>query len=143
MKHTKVAVLATACLSSANPAASEVIIHCGPSEGTSYFFRQEFLNPDGPSWEDDGISNGRIILVREGDEWDILFGDIAGNYGYRQDGAEVLLLNSNEGFLTVGAFSNNYVEIYTFNLIDREVAWTSHKTGTPIPKVAAYHADCG
>jgi hypothetical protein len=78
MKITRVAAFFITSLVSAGSAAAEVIIHCGGSQGTSYFFYDELFYPEGPGWEDDGITNGRIILVREGDEWDILFGDIAG-----------------------------------------------------------------
>ncbi|WP_121896692.1 hypothetical protein [Rhodophyticola porphyridii] len=123
-------------------ANAELVAHCGASEGRGYFFFDELFNPNGPAWETDGISGGRIILVREGDNWDILFGDAVGSFGYRQDGATVVLLSNTGDYITVGAFTENYVETYTFNLRDNEVVWTCHKTG-PIPKVAIYRADCG
>ncbi len=100
------------------------------------------MNPSGPSWENDGISNGQILLVKLGQEWDIQFGDSIGSYGYRQDGAAVIALGSNNSMLNVGAFHPNYTDIYTFNMLSKEVLWTSHKIGTAITKVAIYRAEC-
>jgi hypothetical protein len=119
-----------------------VLARCGASAGQGYFFYDEVMNPQGPSWKRDGISNGHILLVKLGQEWDIQFGDSIGAYGFRQDGAEVIPLGSANGLLTVGAFHPNYTEIYTFNLISKEVLWTSHKIGTAITKVAIYRAEC-
>lgn len=143
MKKYSLAVLAIAGATMfKSPAFAEVVAHCGASQGISYYFYDEVFNPDAPGWVEDGISSGRIILVREGDEWDILFGDAAGSTSYRNDGAVVVLLAQNERFITVGAFTPFYSETYTFNLVDNEVVWTSHKTGTPVPKVAIYRSDC-
>lgn len=72
-------------------ATEGVIIRCGASEGHSFFF-ESFANPDGPNWDTDRISGGKIILVRLGEEWDIQFDDARGASGYRQDGANVVPL---------------------------------------------------
>lgn len=72
-------------------ASQGVIIRCGASEGHSFFF-EGFANPDGPNWDTDRISGGKIILVRLGDEWDIQFDDAIGASGYRQDGAKLFPL---------------------------------------------------
>ncbi|MCR9148846.1 MAG: hypothetical protein NXH83_01600 [Rhodobacteraceae bacterium] len=119
-----------------------VIARCGASEGQGYFFHDPVMNPEGPDWSKDGISSGRIVLVRLGDEWDIQFDDIAGAYGYREDGARVIPLGGADNLLTVGAFRGTYVDIYTFNFAGNEVLWTSHKIGTAIGKVAIYRAEC-
>jgi hypothetical protein len=47
-----------------------------------------------------------------------------------------------DGFLTVGAFHPNYVEIYTFDLVNKVVGWTSNKHGPIAPKVSAFSATC-
>ena len=62
--------------------------------------------------------------------------------GYRNDGAKVIPLLENEGFLTVGAFGPWYVDIYTFDLVNRDVGWTSNKHGPISAKAAAYSAKC-
>ncbi|GGA19370.1 hypothetical protein GCM10011498_20320 [Amylibacter cionae] len=99
-------------------------------------------NPDGPNWSQDGISTGKIVLVRYGEEWDILFDDSVGASGYRQDGATVVPLISKGSLLSVGAFHSNYADVYTFDFVGRQVAWTSNKLGPIVPKVAVYQANC-
>lgn len=127
----------------ANATSAEVIARCGPSHGYGWYFQDPFWKPDGSSWMDDGISDGAIILERRGEDYDIRFSDVAGGFTYRSDGATVLLLGQEGGRMTVGAFRGNYADIYTFDLINAEVAWTSQKLGPLAPKVAVYRAECG
>jgi hypothetical protein len=117
------------------------LFRCGASSGHGFFFKSS-LNPDGPSWEIDGITGGEIVLIRLGDEWDIQFDDSIGASGYREDGAEVFPLMEADGFLTVGAFHANYVDIYTFDFANRVVGWTSNKHGPIAPKVSVFSANC-
>lgn len=120
-----------------------VLIRCGASEGRGYFFHEPVGNPEGPEWSDDALSNGKIILVKLGEEWDIQFDDSVGAYSYRQDGGTVILLGQTEKFIMIGAFFNSsYADIYTFDFDKREVAWTSSKIGGPISKAAVYRAQC-
>ena len=135
-------VAATIGTSVSSQSGEGVLARCGASSGVGYFFFDELFNPEGPDWSDDGISNGNILLVRLGDEWDIQFGDTLGAYGYRQDGAEVIPLGNASDKLTVGAFHPNYTDIYTFNFSGAEVVWSSHKIGPLMTKVAIYQADC-
>ncbi len=120
---------------------SGTIIRCGASSGHAYFFKGS-MNPGGPNWEADGLSSGKIVLIRLGDEWDIQFDDVAGSYGYRQDGARVIPLLETDSLLSVGAFNAQYVDIYTFDLANRVVGWTSNKHGPFAAKTAAYSATC-
>jgi hypothetical protein len=119
-----------------------VLARCGASKGTAYFFKEPVANPDGPNWVEDGMSKGRIVLVKLGEEFDIQFDDAAGSYGYREDGASVFLLGLAAGKMTVGAMHSNYTDIYTFNFMEKEVLWSSHKIGSLVTKVAIYRADC-
>jgi len=118
-----------------------VIIRCGASSGYSFFFKGP-LNTEGPNWDADRLSNGKIVLIRLGEEWDIQFDDAIGSFGYRQDGAEVFPLMEAEGLLMVGAFGAQYADIYTFDLTNKVVGWTSSKLGPIVPKSAAYSATC-
>lgn len=117
------------------------LIRCGASAGHSFFFKNA-SNPSGPSWDTDALSNGKIVLIRLGDEWDILFDDSIGSFGYRQDGARVFPLMETDALLTVGAFGAWYVDIYTFDFANKVVGWTSNKHGPIVPKSAAYSATC-
>ncbi len=136
------AFLAFAHVPSSVSASEGAVVRCGASKGTGYYFYDEIMNPKGPEWSEDGISDGKLILISLGDEWDIQFDDVAGAFGYRQDGAEVVPLGSTENKLTIGAFRGTYTDVYTFDLTQKEVVWSSHKIGTPIPKVAIYRAPC-
>lgn len=118
-----------------------VLIRCGASKGYGYFLKNELTNPNGPSWQEDGFSTGKIVLVRLGSEWDIQFSDTVGESGYRQQGASVVPLMRNDHLLTMGVFHENYSDIYTFDFRHREVVWTSNRH-YPINKVAVYRADC-
>ena len=126
----------------ATQARTEILIHCGPSNGQAYFFNDPTFNPNPSGWQEDGMSKGRIILSKEGEDWDILFGDALGSNGYRSDGATVIPLASNERFIRVGAFADHYSDVYNFNLIEKTVVWSSNKSGPLMGKVAVYFSDC-
>ena len=140
--RTIVAAVAASCLCHPAAATEGALARCGASKGAGYFFHDEIWNPSGPEWTEDGLSNGKIVLIRLGDEWDILFDDTLGASGYRNDGAGVLPLGAAKNMLTVGVFHPNYSDIFTFDFEGSEVVWTSHKIGTPIAKVAIYRSEC-
>jgi hypothetical protein len=145
MNFSRVFITVFGIICACNAAAQDsqgALMRCGASVGSSYFFHDPLYDPKGPNWQDDGISKGKIILVKLGDEWDIQFDDANGAYGYREDGATVMILGQADGKMTVGAFHPNYTDIYTFNVADSEVVWSSHKIGTAVTKVAIYRADC-
>lgn len=137
-------VAAISLLALTNPSTAQegVLIRCGPSIGYSFYFHEPTMSPDGPTWEKDQLSNGKIVLVKLGDEWDIQFDDSFGAYGYREDGANVLPLTESPTMLMVGAFHPNYADIYTFDLVGKKVAWSSNKLGPPLPKVSVMEANC-
>lgn len=121
---------------------TNVIAMCGASEGISYNFRDDIVNPDGPDWSNDEISDGQITLVQSGDQFDILFGDAMRATSYSSDGAQVVLLHWGNQFIRVGAFSNEYADIYNFDRIISQVAWSSNKSGPILGRVAVYVSDC-
>jgi len=135
-------IILSAQIANPSDAAEGVVARCGASDGYTYYFRDDLMNPDGPNWSKDGISNGQFLLVKLGDEWDIQYGDTIGEYGYRQDGANVMPLGEANGKITIGAFRGTYTDIFTFDSIQKEVVWSSHKIGTVISKAGTYQADC-
>jgi hypothetical protein len=118
-----------------------VIARCGASDGMGYYFRENATGNTDGTWQQDGISSGKIVLVRLGEQWDIQFDDAIGAAGYRNDGARVIFLGGDEEIMRIGAFHENYVDIYSFDLVGKKVAWTSSKN-FPFAKVGAYLADC-
>jgi hypothetical protein len=145
-KLAKLVVLCLSLSASVSELAAQtpngLIARCGASSGTAYYFSDPLLNPEGPQWVEDGLSNGQIILTSIDGEWDIKFSDVRGGNSYREDGAVVIKVGENKGKLNIVAAHPNYVDTYTFNLFDREVVWTSHKLGPLPPKVAIYRAEC-
>ena len=85
-------------------------------------------------------SNGQV-LKWDGSNW-IPQNDAAGSSGYRSDGATVILLAWTDEFIRLGAFANNYSDVYNFNLKEKTVAWTSNKSGPLMGKAAVYLSSC-
>lgn len=71
------AVAMVAIFSVAN-AQDGALIRCGASAGQSYFFKDDVFTRERSNWEEDGISSGKIVLIKLGEEYDILFDDAAG-----------------------------------------------------------------
>lgn len=139
MRRHAIAALLTVLASSSASADTTTVMRCGASAGHAHYFE------DG-GWVSDGISKGKIVLVWLGeDEWDILFDDAVrpDTYGYRKDGATVMRLGVKPGeVVTIGAFHPNYTDVYTFDLVRKEVAWSSNKIGPIAAKVGSYLAKC-
>ena len=120
----------------------EVLFSCGASSGYGYYFTDPIFNPDGPNWTKDGMRNGSITLVSQGENLDIIFDDAARGHGYRSDGAEVVFLGGSDRYYRVGAFHQNYADIYTFDVLGKKVVWSSNKSGPLSSKVVVYEAVC-
>ena len=103
--------------------ALEVMAMCGASSGTGYFFKDTLYNPEGGRWLDDGISNGQITLVRDGESYDILFmmQSEEPDTG-EKDGAQVFMLHSGEKFIRVGASAKLW--LISIILIVRTINWS-------------------
>ena len=97
-------------------------------------------------WISDAISGGRFSLIENDGEFDLLVTDAMGRvFSSKQEGAKVILVGSSYNSLTVVVAYPLLVETYTFLRNEDgqpEAIWTTNKWGTPIPKVAAFRADC-
>ena len=67
---------------------------------------------------------------------------MCGSSGYRQDGAQVIILHFGDKFIRVGAFADNYTDIYNFDRLEKKLAWSSNKTGPLMGKVSVYESNC-
>ena len=125
------------------PAKSQSLFDCSASSGKGYYLESSLLPEEKASWKDDGVSEGGIALVRQGDTIDILIKDIVGVGSVKADGAEVVLVDAYEGFVTVLV---NYLggskELYTFDSSRKMVFWSQHKFGVMFDKSATYIANC-
>jgi hypothetical protein len=124
------------------------IADCGASAGYGYFPKagHAAAAPDSGKWISDAISGGRFSLTENDGEFDLLVTDAMGRvFSSKQEGAKVTLVGSSYNSVTVVVAYPLLVETYTFLRNEdgqAEAIWTTNKWGTPIPKVAAFRADC-
>ncbi len=116
----------------------EVVMSCGGSKGHAYYF-------DG-GWEEDSITDGKIILTIEGEEFDVLFSTGAQKMrSYRESGVAIVALSANEYLIRIAVLHDTFSSIYNFLPKKKKVAWSlnvSEKIIADISKVAVYVADC-
>ncbi|MDO5658657.1 MAG: hypothetical protein Q4G36_10105 [Paracoccus sp. (in: a-proteobacteria)] len=120
-----------------------VLIRCGESVGTTYVFGNQRSHTGNGGFFDDGMDGGNIILVSDSVGPDIRFHDTVGQKSYRDDGATVQVHSSaDDRFVIVTAAHRNYFDVYTFDVLQREVAWTSAKIGPFMARSGLMRASC-
>jgi len=116
-------------------AQASVEMTCGASSGYSYY-------PADGGWVEDGISGGGFLLLRDGNEYDIVYTDIAGSLSAKGDGATVLGYESDFGPVVLVVYPAVF-ETYQFNRAASIVMWTQNKFHPALPrKLAAFVAPC-
>lgn len=97
---------------------------CGGSKGHSYFM-------NGEGWQEDGISQGVIVLKRQGSEFDVQHADATGtSFSARGDGATVVGREVDGVVQVVVAYPGMTIETYLFSKPENgrsTLAWTSSK----------------
>lgn len=72
-------------------ARAEIITRCGASKGYSYFFKGALVPKDKSGWQEDSISGGDILLVKNGKDYDIIYTDaLGGTKSARADGFTIV-----------------------------------------------------
>jgi hypothetical protein len=100
-----------------SPLYAETIASCEGLKGQSYYPNiGMFTDKDTSGWQDDGISNGKTSVIRNGNSFDILFVDTLGDINSSKDqGAEIrLVMIDQNSFSITTAFLNASVEVYSF-----------------------------
>lgn len=142
-----VAVAGMSALASATNAAT--VTKCGASKGYSYYLEGPLVPPNHPCWTEDGISGGNLLLLQDGDKFDIVYSDVKGTRSVKADGFEVVnITQPGTGALLLIAIngSTGIVEHYFFR-IDRAgtgtLVWGSIKgNGSMIQKSGLMAATC-
>lgn len=97
---------------------------CGASKGHSYLM-------SGEGWQEDGISQGVIVLKQRGREFDVQIADAVSSFSALEDGATVTGRESGEGVIQIVAiYPEMTVETYLFSkaIAGRStLAWTASK----------------
>lgn len=117
--------------------SAEVVFECGASEGWSYFFEDPRFPETDVGWQTDQISTGQILLLKEGTEYEIAFGDAIGAQTVGAQGGEVLPLAGSGDLSNYIAllviYPGPYFEHYLFRRDlsgEGEVVWGSMKWPT-------------
>jgi hypothetical protein len=125
----------------ASPVWAQVVATCGASKGYSYFLPGPLTSADQAGWEEDGISNGGLQLLQDGDNFDIVYTDAVGSRSAKADGATVFGYQAAAGILVLLVYPD-VLETYQFNLESKQLAWTQNKAFATIRKVAAFTSNC-
>lgn len=124
-------------------ADTQILFECGGSSGHAFYPPSIFVEAPEGEWIEDGISNGRIQLVRSGDELDLLHLDALGMTSARSYNAEILVLDVTDKHLTVLVnYEGGAKEMYTYDPQAQSLYWSQHKFGVMIDKVASFTSDC-
>lgn len=129
----------------ASSAWGEVLMECGASSGHTFYLKGGLVAPGDEGWEEDRIPDGRIVLSREGSDFDLTYKDVFGVApSVRSDGGTVVPLSYRAGrlLLLIVHRGSEVTETYLFSFQDHEVAWTQAKSTGLVDKVAAFRASC-
>jgi hypothetical protein len=122
---------------------AQTIIECSGSTGKAFFFGNDPQTGDQIGWIDDGISDGSVALIRNGDTFDVIQKDAIGIISAAAEGATVAVIDVHEPFVDVlVSYPQGAKELYTFDLVGKRVTWTQHKFGVLFDKASTYIADC-
>lgn len=136
-------ILLSVALVASTPVATQaqVLFNCGPSEGYSYYLSGAIASPEQDGWERDGISNGGLQLLQDGQEYDIIYTDALGGRSAKADGGRVIGFEADAGVLVLVAYPNVF-ETYQFNPSSKKVVWTQNKAHPISRKIAAFVSEC-
>ena len=130
-------------------AEAEVITRCGASKGTSWYFFGPMVSREKSGWNEDGISQGEILLILDRGDADIVYTDAFGTRSSRGDGGTVVLLSENSapGFVLALAVypQTATAEHYVFQLDQAGnglVMWGTARAGGAIQKSTLLQARC-
>ncbi len=105
--------IATLSLLLAAPAHAETVLECGVFEGQSYYLKGGIIAETG--WMEDSMGGGALRLVKEGETYDLLVVDGAGQKSLREFGMTLTLLAEAQGKITISAADASTVETYIFD----------------------------
>jgi hypothetical protein len=126
-----------------SPVQAAVLAECGASSGQTFIIERGIVAPGDGGWMDDGISGGSIVLLQDGDNYDIVFGDITGGtLSAKGDGAQVFLVGHPDAGPVILVVYPQVTELYQFDLTNGFVLWSQHKYAGLVDKAALFYASC-
>ena len=122
-----------------------IITRCGSSEGHDYWVNNEALNVGG--WKKANIPGGKIVLLRNGDDFDIEITDARGipSTVSSQNGVIVPVENSNNNVTLIINYPGSGTEVYSFTLDEKkkgELIWSKIRHHSLIRNGGIYKSAC-
>ena len=136
-------------MAAANPTFAEMITRCGSSSGYAHYPESELVSKAQAGWRKDGISNGALQLVRDGEQFDVVYTDAAGTRSARSDGFQIIRVKGTaaDRYLLVGVNAVSGVVEHWLFIVDGSgrgtVVWGSIRGGPTLPKSSLMEAACG
>jgi len=135
-------------MGAADTAFADIISRCGPSSGYAHYPQSELVSKAQAGWRQDGISNGALQLMRDGDQFDVVYTDAAGTRSARSDGFQISRVKGTTAgrYLLVGVNGvSGVVEHWLFDVDGSgrgTVVWGSVRAGLTPPKSILMEARC-
>ncbi len=130
-------------------ATIKIITSCGSSEGYSYYHQNEGVKPSASGFVKDKISNGKFIVAKTGDKYNLLYRSAGKKLQTVEDGGGLVMpiftSKTSLGLLVIYPESG-VSETYNFQNLGTDkagVSWTQTRSVWPIAKSALYFAKCG
>lgn len=138
-----IVLIAGIVLASQANAENSIIFNCGASSGNSYYPPSILTGSENGEWVEDGIRGGKIQLVMNDGQLDIMHVDAGGINSARSYNAEIYLIDVTSEYLTIMVdYKGATKEIYTYDKINKNLYWSQHKFGTVLNKLSAFVSNC-
>lgn len=129
------------------PATAEILAVCATPKGHGYFLPGPAVPADDAGWHTEAISNGMFQLLRNGDDYDVVFTDATGaTLSAKGDGAKIAASKDATGnLLLIVFYASRVLETYVFWFGVKgnpTVTFSQAKYGTPISKHSLMTASC-
>ncbi len=116
-------------------ASAQTVMYCTGIKGKAIYANEG-------KWIDDGGSI-RLDLVLNNEQLDISIDDLAGPTTIRWMGGEIFFLGYNDGKATLlASYGGGHSELYTYDLNNRKIYLSQHRTTGTVQKFASYTGYC-
>jgi len=124
------------------PAFGKTIFTCEGPSGYAYYVEGGIVPKGKGGWVTDQISKGKISLISNDEDIDVLFLDATGSLQSSKDsGALISYVGASESMISVMVlYPSQLVEVYTYDFENKALYWMQQKYGAPVNKLGAYVA---
>jgi hypothetical protein len=130
-------------------ASAAIVTSCGAPEGYTYFDRGDLVPKAEAGWTKDKISAGRYILMREKEDFDIVYMDAAKRtVSSKEDGANIIKVTEKPGTVVlILNYPGTNIETWVFKIDGKGegsvmVSQQRYGDSAPIVKYSLMRAVC-